>query len=239
MPPSGVQYDDYRDPQPAGTFARTPKGIILHGSRSGRAGNPKDAEYRGTANWEVNNPDGLGWNATIGDNRVAVHLTPREWGWNARGVSDNYMAVELAQATVDEPITDAQVAALADYITTRVLPVWPGLPMYFPTHAELDGTPEYGPKDGKSDVWPKGDPRTDELRARLMKALQGGTPVQPTYSVGLGILDAMMARGDVPATDEMYMKGQRDEWSEAFAASGRRYIWLPSIGRVFVYDPAA
>lgn len=68
------------------------------------------------------------------------------------------------------------------------------------------------------------------------------TPPSPPagqYAVGKGILDAMTAHGDVPATDEVYTKGQRDEWSEAFAASGARYIWLPSIGRVFRYEPAA
>jgi len=65
-------------------------------------------------------------------------------------------------------------------------------------------------------------------------------PSTPTgYTVGSGILDAMTAHGDVPASNEVYTRGGRDEWSEAFAASGARYIWLPSIGRVFRYEPAA
>lgn len=85
--PGIIQYEDFRDPEPAGTFATMPKGIILHGSRSGAAGNPKDKEYLGTARYEVSNPAGLGWNATIGEGKVAVHLTPREWGWNARAAS--------------------------------------------------------------------------------------------------------------------------------------------------------
>lgn len=175
----GIVYEEYRDPQPAGRFGGTPKGVILHGSRSGRADRTKLAEYRATAEYEVANAAGLGWHATIGEGRVAVHLSPLEWGWNARAASPNYLAVELAQATVDEPITDAQVAALADYLERHVFPAWPDLPRHFPSHAELDGTPEYGNAvDGKSDVFPDGDPRMDDLRARLLAAL-GAAPEQP------------------------------------------------------------
>lgn len=246
-PPAGnpaVGYDDYRDDAPAGRFVTTPKGIILHGSRSGATGNPKAKEYVGTARYEVSNPDGLGWNATIGENRVAIHLDPQAWGWNARGCSDNYLGVELAQATVDEPITDPQVAAFVDWVKTRVLPSWPSLPLVFPTHAELDGTPEYGPyHDRKTDVWPRGDARTEDLRRRIMDGLKGAIPVPPPtpeYSVGPGILSAMQAQGDRPSTDELYFKkGERDEWSEAYGVSGARYLYLVSINKVFRYDPAA
>lgn len=173
---SGVVYQDFRDPEPAGRFASVPKGIILHGSRSGRAGNPKAAEYLGTARYEISNPAGLGWHATIGEGVVAVHMTPQEWGWNARAASDDYLAVEIAQATVDEPITDGQVMALADWIRTRVLPVWPTLPMHFPSHAEVEASGETGQHDGKSDVFPRGDRRMDDLRARLLAAI-GTAPV--------------------------------------------------------------
>ncbi len=212
-PPSNpaVGYDDYRDPEPAGRFSSMPKGIILHGSRSGAAGNPKAKEYLGTARYEVSNPDGLGWNATIGEYRVAIHLDPQAWGWNARAASDNYLGVELAQATVDEPITDPQVAAFVDWVKTRVLPVWPGLPLVFPTHAELDGTAGYGPyHDGKTDCFPKNDPRADDLRARIMAGLQGGIPVPvpdaPTYSYVLGFADLAKRLGSdvvgLPAENE-------------------------------------
>lgn len=242
VPSSAIVYEDFRDPQPAGRFASMPKGIILHGSRSGKAGNPKATEYLGTARYEVANTDDLGWNATIGENRVAVHLTPQEWGWNARAASDDYLAVEFAQATVDESITDAQVAAFCDWVTTRVLPTWGAtFPLVFPTHAELDGTAEYGGyHDGKTDVYPKGVAAADDLRARIMAALGQAPAPQPVYSVGPGILQAMTDRGDQPACDELFFKqGERDEWSEAFGTSGRRYIWLPSVARIFVYDPAA
>lgn len=236
----GVTYDDYRDPQPAGRFAATPKGVILHGSRSGRAGNPLDAEYKGTAGWEVNNPDDLGWNATIGEGRVALHLDPREWGWNARAASDKYLAVELAQPTAGDVITDGQVAAFADWVKTRVLPVWPKLPLVFPTHAEVEASGETGKRDGKTDVYPVGDSRAVALRGRIMAALGEAVAQTPEYAVGPGILAAMAARGDAPATDELFFKhGDRDAYSEAYGTSGARYVWLPATGRVHRFDPAA
>lgn len=239
--PSTIVYEDYRDPQPAGRFPSMPRGVILHGSRSGRAGNPKDAEYLGTARYEQNNPNGLGWHATIGNGKVAVHLTPQEWGWHALQASKVYLGVELAQATVDEPITNEQVVALADWIKTRVLPAWPGLPLHFPSHAEADR--EQGVSQGKSDVFPLSDVRMDDLRARLMAALGKETPVQPPtpeYEVGPGIIAAMTAWGDAPATDELFFKkGDRDEWSEAYGTSGSRYLYLVSLNKVFKYDPDA
>jgi len=243
MPASNIVYEDFRDPGPAGTFPTQPRGIILHGSRSGHAGNPKNAEYRGTANFEVNNPD-LGWNATIGEGKVAVHLTPNEWGWNAFQASKVYLAVEIAQATVDEAISDSQVDALADWIKTRVLPVWPGLPMHFPTHAEVEQSGETVQTSGKTDVFPLGDPRADDLRDRLMVRLTGDVPVtsisSSSFSVGPGILAAMAANGDAPATDEMFFKhGERDAYSEAYGQSGARYVYIVSLNQTFRYAPAA
>lgn len=186
--PSGIVYEDYRDPQPAGTFAAMPRGIILHGSRSGKAGNPQESEYKGTASYEVNNTSGLGWHATIADHRVAIHLDPHAWGWHALEASKVYIGVELAQPTVDDPITDAQVDALADWITTRILPVWPGLPMHFPSHPEADR--EFGVNQGKSDAFPIGDTRMDDLRARLMARLKPAEPEQPSqYQYVLGFAD--------------------------------------------------
>lgn len=237
--PSAVVYEDYRDPGHA-QFARMPKGIVLHGSRSGSTTNTLDQEYRGTANWELNNPHGYAWHATIGNGKVAIHLTPREWGQHDPWASQEYLGVELAQPTVAHAITDGQVDALADWIKTRVLPVWPGLPLHFPSHAEVNR--EYGQNQGKSDVFPLGDIRMSDLRARLMARLtgdQGGT-VQPTYSVGPGILAAMAANGDDPATDELFFKhGERDAWSEAYGQSGARYVYIVSLNRTFRYAPAA
>jgi hypothetical protein len=208
--PGGVVYDGYRDPQPAGTFPAMPRGVILHGSRSGKAGNPKASEYAGTANWEVNNPNDLGWHATIGEGTVAVHLDPRQWGWNARGSSSHFLAVEFAQATVDEAISDAQVDAFCAWLTERVLPVWPALPMFFPTHAELDGTPEYGPHDGKSDVFPLGDDRADELRARIMARLEPAPIPEPEPAPDLATLVGVAYHEDgvvIPALEGAIASG--------------------------------
>lgn len=239
-PPSGtVVYEDFRDPEPAGRFTSTPKGVILHGSRSGKRGNPKASEALSTARYEQANTLGLGWHATLGMRWVALHLTPREWGWHALQASKVYLGVEFAQATADEPIADEQVDAFVDWFRTQVLPVWPNLPLHFPSHAEADR--EFGVSQGKSDVFPLSDSRMGDLRARIMARLQDKAPEPgPSYSVGPGILTSMAEHGDKPASDEVFFKkGERDEWSEAFAASGARYIYLPSINRVFRYEPAA
>lgn len=64
-------------------------------------------------------------------------------------------------------------------------------------------------------------------------------PAEPTFSVGPGILQAMAEHGESPAADEVFVKkGERDAWSEAVSSVGTRYIYLPSVGRVFRY-PAA
>lgn len=77
----------------------------------------------------------------------------------------------------------------------------------------------------------------DQLRA-LGKG--GAMPSPAEYSVGPGILAEMTAHGDVPATDEIYVKnGGQDVYSEAYGTSGSRYIYLPSMNKVWRYDPAA
>jgi hypothetical protein len=154
----------------ADVFAGTPRGVILHGSRSGHP-QSTHAEYVGTANYAVDEPNGLGWNATIGDDEVAIHILSDEWGWNARTASSHYLAVEFAQPTVNDPISDAQVRAFCWWwIETKKM--WPSLSKYMPTHAELDGTIEYGGyTDGKTDVFPKTDARATELRQRIISRL--------------------------------------------------------------------
>lgn len=62
----------------------------------------------------------------------------------------------------------------------------------------------------------------------------------PVYSVGEGILRAMQEHGENPASDEVYMKrGEVDEWSEAFSDAGCRYLYLPSVNRVFRYEASS
>lgn len=149
-----------------GTFATTPLGVILHGSRSGIPNRPTLTEYLGTCSFAVSNSAGLGWTATVGDDRIALHYPYTRWGWSAREASSQYLAVELAQATVGQPISDGQVRAFC-WFFEQARKVWPRLPKVFPTHAELPS----GKRDGKSDVFPLGDQRADELRARIMARL--------------------------------------------------------------------
>jgi hypothetical protein len=114
----------------------------------------------------VGEPGGLGWSATIGEDRVALHMGFNEWGWNAREHSSIYLGCEFAQPTVIAAISDGQVRAFAWFVR-EAKKTWPGLPMFFPTHAELPA----GIRDGKSDVFPLGSIWTEELRARIRIAL--------------------------------------------------------------------
>ena len=155
----------------AGRFTGTPKGVILHSSRSGAASKSCHEEFEGTAAWNGANPDGLAWNATVGDDEIAIHLNPDEWGWNARRASSSYLAVEFAQPTAAQAVTDGQVRAFCWWLRARVLKQWPQLARNFPTHAEVEARGETGQYDGKSDVFPLGDPRADALRARIAARL--------------------------------------------------------------------
>ncbi len=154
----------------AGNFDSTPKGVILHGSRSGSLTNSTAQEYAGTAAFAGRGAGGLGWNATIGDDVIALHMSYSAWGWNARGCSDDYLAVEFAQPTEASLISDAQVRAFA-WFFQQARRVWPYLPNLFVTHAELDGTTEYGPRDGKTDVFRQSSAMTADLRNRIYARL--------------------------------------------------------------------
>jgi hypothetical protein len=108
---------------------------------------------------------------TGGNDEITEHMSPREYGWHARGASDDYLGYEFAQAVAEWTITDAQVHAFAWWFINRVLPVWPNIPLHFPTHAEVERWGETGARDGKTDCYPVGDPRADELRARILALL--------------------------------------------------------------------
>lgn len=146
-------------------------GVVLHGSRSGVRANTTHQEFVGTSNYATVEPNGLSWAVTVGDDEIALHLEFSAWGWHARGYSPTYYGVEFAQSTVDKPISDAQVRAFC-YWFQFARAKYPSLSQYFPTHAEIDGTPLYGTYDGKTDVFPRGDPRTDNLRARISARLK-------------------------------------------------------------------
>ena len=163
----------YAAPQSSigGTFngGRKPAGVILHGSRSGRDQSISQ-EFYGTANFAKAGANGLGWNVTIGNSMYAFHIAPTQWGWNARAASSKYLAVEFAQPTADVDITDEQVDAFCAWWRNDVRWLYQGLTLTtanMPTHAEL----QEGIADGKSDCYPLGDPRADDLRQRILEAL--------------------------------------------------------------------
>lgn len=153
----------------AGRFRGTPKGVILHGTRSGRAGNTIHQEYTGTVAYVARGTDGTtAWHVTGGEGEITEHMRVDEWGWNARAASDEYLGYEFAQAVESWDITDAQVEAFAWWFLYRVLPAWPDIPRHFPTHGEVEASGETGSYDGKTDCIRAGDPRADELRTRIM-----------------------------------------------------------------------
>ena len=155
----------------AGRFGGAPKGVILHGSRSADDSKSTHDEFVGTAAWNGGNPDGLGWNATVGDDEIAIHLEPSEWGWNARAASSSYLAVEFAQPTQSQAISDGQVRAFCWWLRAHVLKHWPEMARHFPTHAEVEAWGETRHQDGKTDVFPLRDARANELRARIIARL--------------------------------------------------------------------
>lgn len=154
----------------AGTFAYRPVGIILHGSRSGQAWSI-GREFVSTRNYATSGIE-LGWNATIGPDAYSVHMTAREWGWNARSpASQTLLAVEFAQAQLSDPITDAQVRAFVHWYEHEVMPMWGALDLSadaaLPMHSELPA----GVQDGKTDAFTRNSERANDLRARIRAAL--------------------------------------------------------------------
>lgn len=148
-----------------------PKGFVLHGTRSGRAEFTTAQEYAATVGYVQRGTDGTtGWHITCGDNILAIHMAPDQYGWHARRASPFYLACEFAQP-VDRRISDAQVNAFCWWVQNVALAMWPRIPMVFRTHAELEVAGETGARDGKTDCHPYGSPDADDLRARIMARL--------------------------------------------------------------------
>jgi hypothetical protein len=149
----------------AGSLSR-PRGIILHATRSGVAHYDATEEYDATVRYVRNGAGGLGWNVTVGPGRLAIHMSPRQWGWNARGASSQYLAIEFAQSQLGRAILDSQIEAAAWWIAAHVLPAWgTNVVQSLPEHREL----AEGIADGKSDVG--ADQRVaSRLLARLREA---------------------------------------------------------------------
>ena len=154
-----------------GVFHQTPRGVILHGSRSTRRENTTHQEFEGTANFALNTV--LGWNVTVGDDEIAIHLPPDEWGHHAFDASEHYLSVELAQPDLGFPISDAQVRAFCWWVRKFVQPRWPAFPMHFPTHSEVEHNGETGQFSGKTDVYPwQNVAEADALRQRIHNRLE-------------------------------------------------------------------
>jgi lysozyme len=62
-------------------------------------------------------------------------------------------------------------------------------------------------------------------------------PPTSTFSVGPGILAAMAASADDPATDEI--GSATGQYAEAWGTSGAHYVYLKLTNRTYRYDPAA
>lgn len=141
-----------------GVFSTQPKGILVHSTRSTNQTNNQLQEFYGTLNYVRGGADGLGWNATCGPNILAIHMQANQWAWNAREDSLNYIAIEHAQANLNDPIDDNTLKASAYYIKHYVLPMWPKMPLSIIHHSELPA----GIRDGKTDVYS----RTDTLNIK-------------------------------------------------------------------------
>lgn len=59
------------------------------------------------------------------------------------------------------------------------------------------------------------------------------------FDVGSGLQAALAAHADQAACDEIFAGTGKAGFSECLGRSGRRYVWVPSLGRVVVYEPAA
>lgn len=156
---------------PQGSLPNTPRGVLQHGSRSGQPLTYAQ-EFAGTDRWAQNPDNVLGWNATIGEGIISLHLPIRTFGWNAFGASAVYVAVEYAQPTEAYPITDLMVRTHNWFFATMVRPAYPHIPLHFPSHAEVEHSGEIAhTPSGKTDAFSYGSPRMDDLRQRIRKNL--------------------------------------------------------------------
>lgn len=153
-------------PSVAGMFTACPLGFLLHGSRSG-LDRSELAEFEGTVRYAQGGAGGLGWHVTVMSGKVAIHMRPYAYGWNAYEASKLYIACEFSQPRLGDPIPDAAIDAFCWYIVEHVLPVWPAIPLNLVHHASL---PE-GKRDGKTDAFPDGDPRQAEMNERVLARL--------------------------------------------------------------------
>jgi hypothetical protein len=157
-----------------GAWPARPSDFLIHGTRGGQADRQK--EFQSTCNWVMNPANGgLGWHVTIGDDTYEPHLPITEWGYHAREASRLYIGIEFVQPTAADAITEGQIAAFGRWYWSMVVPAYSHLTAQtttLPMHSETAA----GIRDGKSDVFPRGDSRIHALRARLWGVMAGVSP---------------------------------------------------------------
>lgn len=170
-------------PHVAGIFPLgQPTYLIIHGTRSGLDRTVRE-EFDGNRAYVVTNTKGYSWHVTIGEDAYSIHLPMNRWGWHANEESRQSLGVEFAQMTGDHTINDAQVRAFAHWFKNVVVPIWPGLNIGAQGGMQMHSAIASGQRQGKTDVYPLGDPRWPELRGRIITALGGygqpGTGADP------------------------------------------------------------
>lgn len=142
-------------PSPSETypFLRCPDGFCLHGTRSGVRGRSLIEEFEGTVGYALAGAGGLAWNYTVGPLTVAQHVYPKRWGWHARRASGHWIGIEIAQPTIDDLVTGEEARAVAECVRLA-REVWPGVPLVFKAHSELEHEGLTGKYEGKSDCYP-------------------------------------------------------------------------------------
>lgn len=90
-----------------------------------------------------------------------------QWAYNAREHSDDYGAVEIAQAALGGAVTERQIEGIAKVWVMFRDHYGASFPLYFVNHSELPA----GIRDGKTDVEPRGQHSVkDRVIARLKQA---------------------------------------------------------------------
>lgn len=141
---------------------------MLHSTRGGAA--TLDGELHATADW-FSNPtvpaaSRVSAHVIIGDDGTLIRCVPlAKPAWHARWYNPQWLGAELVQRHLGDPISDAQYATLAWWLTNEVRPQFPfpWTDQTLPQHWEIPP----GKEDGKTDLESPFD------RARLLALLNG------------------------------------------------------------------
>ena len=103
-------------------------------------------------------------------------------------------------------------------------------------HSDEFGVPDFGMLDSEGRLKPSA---TAFLQASKIVPEKEEPVPKTTYKVGQGILDAMAAKNDEPATDELYTPSGKKaaQWSEAMGKSGTIYRYLFDTNETHSFAP--